>query len=455
MREISLTSKYKVVKLFLTGSSYDEIAHQVGIAKGSVVNIIGEFREGHLPVPPDMAEYADALRQVAVDLRKNNTSIAQAQSCLKLDLKLREMGVSSDKAEHWLDICHNIASPTVSTDRFVTASLELSQAASESGLSYADVINDYNAKLSKSKELSKEIEREEQQLTETRARHQEEKEQATKELDAVTKAIATAQDMFRQQKKDLKARMDEYLAQHKLSWKKVNTVLALLDMELGRVGMAKADIEHLSRRIHNAGSLVNVINQLKREKDGLKSEVDRLAKEKQTISTSIDELKNIDDSLRTSIPRNKQVLDGLNTDLTFKRVEFEKLQQTVSQFTQNLYVSRLIIDFLFAPKSISDDDLDRLVSLMIGLRQKRLGIGPNQITDSNGKVVCECQVPRIYGDIGMDESDIDDVRAKFAHLLTPLVKDEFISKFDYDMRELEHKLDVLQAVVEERNRHLV
>ena len=455
MREISLTSKYKVVKLFLTGLSYDEIAHQVGIAKGSVVNIIVEFREGHLPVPPGMTEYVDALRQVAVDLRKNNTSIAQVQSCLKLDLKLREMGVSSDKAEHWLDICHNIASPTVSTDRFVTAALELSQAESESGLSYGDVLNDYNAKLSRTSELSKEIEREEQQLTEARASHQKEKEQATKELDAITKAIATAQDMFRKQKKDLKARMDEYLAQHKLSWKKVNTALALLDMELSRAGMAKADIEHLSRRIRNAGSLVNVINQLKKEKDGLQSEVGRLVQENQTIATSMEELKNIDDSLQSSIFRNKFQLDGLNTDLTFKRVEFEKLQQTVSQFTQNLYVSRLIIDFLFAPKSISDYDLDRLVSLMIGLRQKRLGIGPKQITDNNGKVVCECQVPRIYGDIRMDESNIDEVRAKFAHLLTPLVKDKFISKFDYDLRETEHKIEICDAILQERKRHLI
>ena len=117
MREISLTSKYKVVKLFLNGLSYDEIGRQVGIAKGSVVNIISEFREGYLQAPPGMTEYVDALRQVAVDLRKNNTSIAQVQSCCRLDLKLREMGVSSGEVEHWLEICRDIVSPTVSTDR--------------------------------------------------------------------------------------------------------------------------------------------------------------------------------------------------------------------------------------------------------------------------------------------------------------------------------------------------
>ena len=126
------------------------------------------------------------------------------------------------------------------------AALELSQVASESGLSYADVLNDYDAKLRRSRELSKEIEREEQQLTEAKVSHQEEKKQATRELDAITKAVTTAQDMLRKQNEDLKARMDECLAQHKLSWKKVNTVVALLDVELGKIGMAKAGIGHLS-----------------------------------------------------------------------------------------------------------------------------------------------------------------------------------------------------------------
>ena len=37
MKDISLTKKQKVIKLFFSGLSYDEIAVEVGIAKGSVV----------------------------------------------------------------------------------------------------------------------------------------------------------------------------------------------------------------------------------------------------------------------------------------------------------------------------------------------------------------------------------------------------------------------------------
>ena len=103
MREITVTKKMKVIRLFFSGLSYDGIAQQVGIAKGSVVYTINDFREGDLPVPPDMTEYVDTLRQLAVDLRKNNTSVARVQSCVKLDAKLREMGVACEQAEMWLD----------------------------------------------------------------------------------------------------------------------------------------------------------------------------------------------------------------------------------------------------------------------------------------------------------------------------------------------------------------
>ena len=55
MKHLTMSIKMKVVKLFLTGLSYDEIAQQAGVAKGSVVNIVDEFRDGKLSLPPGMA----------------------------------------------------------------------------------------------------------------------------------------------------------------------------------------------------------------------------------------------------------------------------------------------------------------------------------------------------------------------------------------------------------------
>ena len=51
MKEINLSKKLKVLKMFFGGWTYDEIVLQLGIAKGSVVNIIDEYRDpGRAPV---------------------------------------------------------------------------------------------------------------------------------------------------------------------------------------------------------------------------------------------------------------------------------------------------------------------------------------------------------------------------------------------------------------------
>ncbi len=459
MREISITKRIKVVKLFLSGLSYDDIAQQVGVAKGSVVYIINEFREGYLPVPPDMTEYVDTLRQLAVDLRKNNTSVAQIQSCIKIEARLKEMGVSNDKAEQWLDICQDIASPTVSSDQFVATALELAKLETENDLTYRDVVAHYDTKLNRSAELDREIEKKSDRLNKVKLQHEQEKEQTASALNSITKAIATAQDMFHNQKNDLKSQMDEYLAQNKLSWKKVNTAVTLFETELGKSGLPKREIDLLSERIRRTGSLVNVIKQLEQEKNKVQSEVSELLQEVRTCTGSVNELREIAENLRKSISTNIQKSDKLVTEIKSKRAELEELEQTTSQHAHNLYISYLIINFLFAPSSLSNYDLDQLVGLMIALRQNRLGIEPKRAADANGDIICACQVPKIYGRIRLSEKDIDNVRMEFAHRLTPMVKDKFISRFDYDMAQIKHEtsktIAVTEAILKERKKHLI
>jgi len=108
MKEISLNTKFKVIKLFFAGLSYDEIAVQVGIAKGSVVNIIDQFREGKLPVPPGMTGYIDELRKLTVDMKKHSTTVSHLKGYIKLYAKITEMGVETDHVGQWLDICQEM-----------------------------------------------------------------------------------------------------------------------------------------------------------------------------------------------------------------------------------------------------------------------------------------------------------------------------------------------------------
>lgn len=451
MKPITLNIKIKVVKLFLGGYSYDEIAQQVGIAKGSVVNIIDEFREGSLPLPPGIIEYVDELRHLVVDLKKHQTSVSQAKSYLKLHARLQDMGVNSEEVEQWLDVCQSIASPAVSNAQFVKAALELAELESQNASSYESLLDDYQAKAKMSKELDAEIEKKSADLNQARLNLKQEKEQATKELDSITTAIATAQDAFSQQKKGLKAQLAEYLAQNKLTWQKVKTVAALLNSGLGDVGLTKEEIDKLSGQISGAGSLAVVIKQLEQERDEVKAEVDQLVQEKSHYAHSVDQLKALNGKVFDSLAAKGQEDLRLDAEIQSKTKELDGLNQTMAKMApmaRDMYIAQLILAFLAAPNALSDSGLNDLVSLMVALRQIRLGVGAKQVKDASGEVICECQIPEIYHKVELDSVDINLAREQLALCLVPLVKDKFVSKFDYEMAERRHATEVIEALLQ-------
>jgi len=455
MREISMENKREVARQFLCGASYDEIVRRVGIAKGSVVNIVDELREGGLPVPDGTVEYVDSLRRLAVDLKKNATSVAQVTACLRLDAKLKALGVGPDCAEEWLDICRGIATPDVSSAGFVQAALELARLESATGSRYEELITLYKKNLKVLNKLKGETKRRNKELRKIIA----EKERNASELNSITWAMVAAQESLQRQRDSLKSELDEHLAQHKLSWKKVETVLAALNRGLAETGLSTGETADLQERIRHTGTLVVTIKQLEEEKARLQSEADRLTQEKQSCMDTVENLKVTEGKLRRSISENRYERDRLNTKLESKAAELAGLERAASRSAQNLYIARLIIDFLFAPDSLSNYDLDRLVNLMVGLRQKRLGIGVRCLRDSEGRVVCQCQVPAMSGAHNLSQGDIDHARKAFAHLLTPLVKDEFISRFDFEMQRIKWDIDkfkaVSEATLDERRRHII
>ena len=103
MREISQNIREQAVKLFLQGSTYDDISWKLKIAKGSVVNIIDEFREGALSLSGDITDYVDELRHVVVDLKKHEITVGQMRSFLRLHNRLKDEGVDDEGIEETLD----------------------------------------------------------------------------------------------------------------------------------------------------------------------------------------------------------------------------------------------------------------------------------------------------------------------------------------------------------------
>ncbi len=104
MRKLSQNIREKTVKLFLQGATYDDISWKLRIAKGSVVNIIDEFRDGKLSLPDDITDLVDELRHVVVDLKKHEVTVGQMRAFLRFHNRLKYLEVDDEVIEVLLDV---------------------------------------------------------------------------------------------------------------------------------------------------------------------------------------------------------------------------------------------------------------------------------------------------------------------------------------------------------------
>ncbi len=172
MRTLTKEVKDRAITLFLSGLPYDEIVQQAGISKGSVVAIIDDFREGGLQLPPGKKELIDEVRRLVVDLKRNNTSVSQLTSYMKIHDRLREMKVGTEQVEGWLDLLQQLALSHASEGRFFEMVSELVTVSSDTGLGYDELIEEYEKNADQSRHLQEDIEKYQVQLKQARLRYQ-------------------------------------------------------------------------------------------------------------------------------------------------------------------------------------------------------------------------------------------------------------------------------------------
>lgn len=434
MKSISTKIKVKVIELFLQGYSYDEIAKQTGIGKGTVASIIDDFRNGVIPIPPGMAEYVDTLRKLVVDLKKQNTTVTQVLPYVKLHAKMQEMGVEEGQVDTWLDICQGIASQGVSNNQFVQAAIELAEATVISGQTYGQLLHDYEKTSDLNKKLKSDNDKKKVEKTFLEQEHSDKVKQYTAELNAITNAIETAQKTFGEQKKNLKIQVDDLMIQKDLHIDEINAVSAILTTESGKAGLSQEEKKQIGKQIAGAGSLFVHNKNLKTQKQELEIEVKELVEKKSN-------LEDIAEKLQMKIRSDEMVLfgqkmqrDNLDAEIEVKGPELEKLKESIKENEEIICQANLIVGFLISPKSIKGQVLDDLVQLLIALRQESLGIDPKRVKNGDGNTICECIVPLI-DKVNSSDVDLDSIREMLALKLVPLLKDKYITK-------LEHKIAI-------------
>jgi len=400
------------------------------VSKGSVVSIIADFRDGKLPIPPGMKEYIDELRRLVVDLRKQSTNVTQLETYLQLHTKLKEMGIDSDKASQWLDICQELASRSESSRVFAESALELQRLRSDTGLTYQSLVKNYNDKVTELRNIEQNIEVKKEDLKALKQKCNDEQKRANKTIASINTAIASARNSFDQQKNNLQLKLKKHMATDNLSWQRVREVEAVIDSGLKGTGLTEKDKQRLCEQIRDTGSILVVIKQLEQKRDKIKSEVGRLLADKDNYLKGIKPLKASEITLTKTVAAKAKETMELDAEIKSEHLQLQRVKKEISEKTSDLCICHLILDFLFDHERLTKEDLDRLVSMMLTLRQERLDINPRLAMA--GAIIYKHELPRIYTDFWTQKPNVNVIREAFAFLLTPLLKDKLVSKYEYD-----------------------
>ena len=133
MPDLTLRKRMNVVRLYFQGFSYQEIAQKSGVSKGSVVNIISMLKSGQFPTFRDMDDQVDALRELAVQLRRSDLSLPQAAVGLSAFQGIAALGVPPGDIGRVVAFYRSLTPDGIETGQFVRAALALLEAQEHTG----------------------------------------------------------------------------------------------------------------------------------------------------------------------------------------------------------------------------------------------------------------------------------------------------------------------------------
>jgi len=138
MEKLSVRKKQNIVKLYLSGMSYDEIAPKTGVSKSSVGNIIAEFKAGAFPEAADIGEQVELLRELSIELKRSNLSPGQCAAGLKVIDRIRECGMTPSDINR-LPMILKTAGSEEDTREFIGAIRSIQDVMKRTGLSIGNL----------------------------------------------------------------------------------------------------------------------------------------------------------------------------------------------------------------------------------------------------------------------------------------------------------------------------
>jgi len=250
MEKLSLRKKLLVVRLYLAGLSYSEIAAKASVSKGAVAAIVAELKAGQLPGIGDITDQVEVLRDLSVGLKQSQVTPVQAVVGLAVLSHLDELGVEPKEVAQVVAVCHDLAGEKGDPKAFIKAALALEEAKKQTGLG----IDELESKVKGLQEAAAQLE--------PQASKAKEMEQHIAKLDAneqeLTHEVSALTDQRAALKKDiaLKEQREEVLTarvaalEEKGHVAEVQLASARQDMKtLAKIGFSVSDLSVLTKEV--------------------------------------------------------------------------------------------------------------------------------------------------------------------------------------------------------------
>jgi len=101
MERLSARKKVAIVRQYLFGLSYDEIAAKGGVSKGTVANVIADLKAGKFPEAADVGEHVELLRELSLDLKRSKLTPEQCATGLIVLARIYECGLDPADIGRW------------------------------------------------------------------------------------------------------------------------------------------------------------------------------------------------------------------------------------------------------------------------------------------------------------------------------------------------------------------
>jgi predicted nucleic acid-binding Zn-ribbon protein len=175
MEKLPTKKRIAIVRQYLSGLSYDDMAAKTGVSKGTVANVVNELKAGRFPEAADVGEDIELLRELSLELKRSKLSPGQCATGLTLLNRISECGLEPADIGRWPMILKSVGTEDEAQE-FVRLVYGIQEVQQRTGLSLNDLddkVHELERKAADLEPVSRQYEDYRKQLAELAGRREE------------------------------------------------------------------------------------------------------------------------------------------------------------------------------------------------------------------------------------------------------------------------------------------